>query len=1108
MKRQLQAIFATFALGLVFCASAAAAPSFTFTESKHQEATTHRGDEVVTYLVKVKNTGTTGTTGPINLTIGLPSGAELASGGEFGGSPIWVCHSVASACTASPASPLAPGAELPPLELQVWLYPDAPNTVTATFAAFGGGATGAAAAQDSFTFAPAKPFEILGFGAAACSEPPAALNESLCFDTFGSEEFTQAGAHPFAATSSLSVPTRRSAQKGVMENTSVEDLRDLYFELPAGFVGNPEATPLTCTVVQVRENKCSEAAVVGGVSIDIGASKDQERAIFRVFPEDGYPAAFAFRPVADSPITVVLRAKLRSNGDYGVTAVAPLPPQQPEFIRLKYATLCGYGASIEDQGFNGLAFKGCKKPGELTANETPFLTMPTQCGGAPDVTRAHIDSFQNPGPRNDEGFPVLSDPNWKSAEAVAPQNTGCAALTEAWAGGGPGSPSFGFKPDNTRAAAPVGYTAHLHIPQEGLLDKDGLATAHLKDTVVTLPEGVVLNPSAADGLEACTEAQAGYLGDGFGSPNPTRFSTTSPGCPESSKIGLVEVSTPILDETLEGAIYLAAQKDNPFGSDFATYLVIDDAKTGIKATLAGKVDPDPASGRITASFANNPQVPVEDLEVTFFGGDRASLVNPDVCGDYTTQTALTPWSAQDPDAPKASETAFSNDTAAIDTPASGQSSCPTSKSGRPFALDFSARSTNPIAGAYSPFVLRLTRGDGNQELNEISVATPPGFAAVLRGVQICPDAGLAQALSRTASGDGALEIDSPSCPAASQIGTTTIGAGSGPSPFYVKTGKVYLTGPYKSAPASLAFIVPAVAGPFDLGVQVVRTALYVNPKTAQVTAKSDPIPQILAGIPLQVRDVRVELDRPGGFTFNPTNCEAMAIAAQVTGGSGAVANLSNRFQVGGCENLGFEPQLKIRLSGGTKRSAYQRLEATVTARPGDANISRAAVTLPHAFFLAQEHIRTVCTRVQFAAKACPPGSVYGSAEATTPLLDGKLVGPVYLRSSDNPLPDLVAALRGPDAQPIEVELAGRTDSKDGGIRNTFDLVPDAPVSQFTLNLLGGKKSLIVNSRDLCKSKQRATVRLNGQNGMVRNFRPVIKTSCGKKKGKSQRRRSR
>jgi hypothetical protein len=315
----------------------------------------------------------------------------------------------------------------------------------------------------------------------------------------------------------------------------------------------------------------------------------------------------------------------------------------------------------------------------------------------------------------------------------------------------------------------------------------------------------------------------------------------------------------------------------------------------------------------------------------------------------------------------------------------------------------------------------------------------------------------------------------------------------------VKTGKVYLSGPYKGAPLSFTFVVPAVAGPFDLGVQLVRTALEINPKTAAVTAASDPIPQILDGVPLQIRDIRVDIDRPN-FTLNPTSCAVMSVDGALSGASGGKSNPTSHFQVGGCDNLGFKPQLKLALHGGTKRAAYQRLEATVTARPGDANIARAAVTLPHSAFLAQEHIRTVCTRVQFAADACPPGSVYGHATAITPLFGEPLSGPVYLRSSSNPLPDLVVALRGPDSMPVEVELAGRTDSVNGGIRNTFDIVPDAPVSKFTLRLFGGKKSLIVNSRDLCKATQRATVQMGAQNGLEHNFRPVVTNDCGKKKG--------
>jgi hypothetical protein len=400
-------------------------------------------------------------------------------------------------------------------------------------------------------------------------------------------------------------------------------------------------------------------------------------------------------------------------------------------------------------------------------------------------------------------------------------------------------------------------------------------------------------------------------------------------------------------------------------------------------------------------------------------------------------------------------------------------------------------------------VLDLSREDGSQRFRAVSATTPPGLTAYLKGIPYCPDSALAQI--PTAPGTGAAQLASPACPAASQVGTAIAGAGAGPDPLFIDTGKVYLAGPYKGAPLSMAIATPAVTGPFDLGNVVVRTALNVDPTTTQITAVSDPIPTILEGIPLDIRDVRVNLDRPH-FTLAPTNCAPLEVKAQVTGDKGAIANVSDRFQVGGCEKLGFKPSLKLRLHGKTKRGAYQRLTASLKARPGDANIARASVALPHSIFLAQEHIRTVCTRVQFAADQCPAGSIYGKATAISPLVDYPLQGTVYLRSSSNPLPDMVIAFKGPAYQPIEIELAGRIDSVNGGIRNSFDLVPDQPVTSFKLELRGGKKSLLVNSRNLCKGTQHASVKLDAQNGRERDFRPVVKNDCkgkGKPKGKGR-----
>jgi hypothetical protein len=394
-------------------------------------------------------------------------------------------------------------------------------------------------------------------------------------------------------------------------------------------------------------------------------------------------------------------------------------------------------------------------------------------------------------------------------------------------------------------------------------------------------------------------------------------------------------------------------------------------------------------------------------------------------------------------------------------------------------------------------VVKLRREDGTQQFSAIDVAPPPGLLAKLAGVPYCPDSAVAAAEAKT----GKQEQASPSCPAASQVGTVVAGAGAGPAPYYA-TGKAYLTGPYKSAPISLAVVTPAVAGPFDLGNVVTKVALQVDPETAKVTALSDPLPSILQGIPLDVRSVAISMDRPD-FTLNPTSCDPMAVTGSLTSTTGSVAPLENRFQVGECTRLGFKPSLKINLKGSTKRAGNPALTATVTYPSGGyANIASASVALPHSEFLDQGHIKTICTRVQFAADACPKGAIYGKAKAITPLLDQPLEGPVYLRSSNNPLPDLVVDLRGQ----IHVALVGRIDSVNGGIRTTFGSVPDAPVSKFTLQMQGGSKGLLENSRDLCKTVNKATATFTAQNGKARELRPALKGRCPKKGKKAKRRR--
>ena len=572
---------------------------------------------------------------------------------------------------------------------------------------------------------------------------------------------------------------------------------------------------------------------------------------------------------------------------------------------------------------------------------------------------------------------------------------------------------------------------------------------------------------------------------------PTRSSV---GCPEVSKIGTVEVKTPLLDRVLRGSLFLVTPYENPFGSLIALYMTVKSFRLGIVVKLAGRVQADPQTGQLIGAASDLPQLPFSSVRVRLREGARAPLITPPACGTYRTEAVLTPSSGT---APVTASSSFEINSGP------GGGPCP-NPNNPPFSPGFSAGAISNSANSYSPFVLRLTRQDGHQDLVRFSSALPRGVLGKIAGVSQCPEAQLALLKAKT----GIEERDNPSCPANSLLGKTWAGAGVGSQLTYVP-GRLYLAGPYNGAPLSVVAVTPAVAGPFDVGVVVVREALTLDPKTAQVSvdgAASDPIPHILAGIPLSVRDVRVMVDRPQ-FTRNPTNCSRSDVFARIGGGGldpfstadDTFVDLFAPYQAADCASLGFKPRLGFQLRGGTKRGGHPALQAVVRPREGDANISRAVVKLPRSAFLDQGHIRTICTRVQFAQKNCPKGAIYGRAVAFSPLVDGPLTGPVYLRSSNNTLPDLVVDLTGPPSAQIKVELVGRIDSVRGGIRSTFSGVPDAPVSKFILRMQGGKKGLIVNSRNLCRSTNRARVTMKGQNGKIHSFRPKVRAKCKRKR---------
>jgi hypothetical protein len=877
---------------------------------------------------------------------------------------------------------------------------------------------------------------------------------------------TQAGEHPYGLTTTIALaidPSVHVAESGGAFGGAVEEPRDVLVDLPPGLAGSA-LSATTCTYAQFGAategvaaeggGNCPAGSQVGSITTHPDQLSHVFAPIYNMTPEHGVAAQFAF-PALFGPH--VLNASLvPSPAGYVLRVTSPEATQIviTEIISSIYGDPAARDAIRPEQ-----------------AGDVPTFTNPADCNGEPLVTTIHTDSWQNPGSYNADGSPNLSDPAWKSVTYEAPPVSGCEALAGLF------KPQIEALPTTNRADSPTGLDVNLKVPQaEGF---ETLGTPPLKKAVVTLPEGMTVNPSSANGLQGCSLAQIGVSAAGQPDAAP-------PHCPDASKIGSVELETPALPGVLEGQIYVAKQTENPFGSLLALYIVVNDPKTGVIVKLPGEIRADPATGQLTTVVDNTPQFPFEELKTHFLGGTKAALRTPAVCGTYKVTSELTPWSAPQSGPPAEPSASFEI-----------TQGCAKSAAAEPNQPSFEAGTVSPIAGTYSPFALKLHREDASQELKGLNVSLPAGLIGKLAGVGECSEPQLAAARSREHEGGGGEELASPSCPALSEVGTVTVGAGAGLTPYYAQ-GHAYLTGPYKGAPLGLAIITPAVAGPFDLGTVVVRAALQVNPETTQITAVSDPIPTILDGIPLDLRSIALQMSRHE-FTLNPTNCEKKAVTGEALSLLGQTAPLSNPFQVGGCKALKFKPQLKLSLKGSVKRTANPKLIAALTMRPGEANIAFAQVRLPASAFLDNAHIGAVCTRVQFTAAAqlgegCPAASVYGHVQALTPLLGAPLKGNVYLRANPaHKLPDLVAALNGQ----IEVALAGKTDSVKGALRNTFEMVPDAPVSSFRLELFGAKRGLIEMSTGFC-AHPNAAVRFIGQNGKVYDTTPSVASSCPKK----------
>jgi hypothetical protein len=895
--------------------------------------------------------------------------------------------------------------------------------------------------------------------------------------------FTQAAGHPPAGFTQIIV---KHTESGLVKEP-VGHIKTVLVDLPQGVSVNPEATP-KCELT--AEGKfpalgCPANTQVGYSNVEVATGlppvtlppvEVPNLAVYNLKPRPGEPARFGFTlPLGLGE--VFLNAGVKWEGDYHEYFTIHVPEVPVLDVKILRNRLV-FDGTIGNHGL----------PGEEGG---AFLTTPSTCFNPNLSTFAttyntilHADSQEEEAPGNEYDVAAPAPPSAaflagsERVESPLPRIGGGDRAMPTGCGKIPFEPATSQAPGTSQTDSPMGGTVEVTMPFD---PPAPVYQSNVRTANVSLPQGMGLNPSAANGLKACTDDQFGR-----GTRNPVA-------CPADSKIGTVAIDTPPLpDGTLTGNVYLGTQqsRDPESGNEYRIFIAAESASRGLLIRLLGNVSANAQTGQLTARVNEAPQLPFDSVRVTLDAG-KGTLTSPPTCGPNKTAHAMTAWSGTADNGPQ--------DKGFTLTSAPGGGPCAKTLAERPFGPAFSTNNSNPKGGAFTQFAVNVARSDGNQELKGVDVTLPPGLTAKLAGVRYCPESALAAA----AANSGAAEAASSSCPARSLVGSAAVSAGSGSNPFHT-TGKAFLTGPYKGAPLSLAVITPATAGPFDLGTVVVRVALFVDPATAQVHAVSDPIPHVFGGALLDVRSVSVKLDRPK-FALNPTNCSAMAVAGALRGGGSNPLDpaafssfaVSSPFKVNGCENLGFKPKLYMRLFGGTRRAKSPKLRAILVARDGDANIGRAAVTLPKALALEQSSLANVCTRVQFAAHDCPKDSIYGYATAETPLLDGPLKGPVYLRSSDNELPDMVAALNGQ----VDIALAGRIDSTKGRLRTTFDVVPDVPVSKFAVTVRGGKHGLLVNTRSLCTRRYKAIARFQAQNGKKSNQRPKLRTACKKKQKK-------
>jgi hypothetical protein len=1002
-----------------------------------------------TMFVEVRNVGDAAldsSVAPIRMIGTLPAGLSLLSV-----SSDWDCSNVTpptfTCVFTGQIPPIDPGNSaldsIKAFEIQLDVG-STTGVLTSEFEVKGGGATAAVGAAPMTVTSAEPEFGIAAFDASVT-------------DAAGTP-FSQAGGHPFAASTSIDFNTYRDPIFFRGSLRPVEGVKDVTVDLPPGFFGDPSGVA-QCTLAQLSVainitvmQQCAASSQVGvlyvrqnGFQLSTGPIP-----VFNMVPPPNAPARLGFNFLG---AVVTLDVTVRTGSDYGLTAHLR---NVSEGLALAGSTLTLWGVPADPVHNRDRACPG-RPPaaagnGPLCPSSAPlkaFLRNPTSCPdpGVGLPTTLSIDSWVDPGDvkqmtifsHRPLGYPFPQD-RWGEQLGT----TGCAAV--------PFDPTFEATPALTAAGRPTGYTFDLTLPQTD--DPEAIGQSDLRKTVVTMPLGVHFSTSATAGLTACSPAQIQLHND------------AEPSCPEASTLGTVTITTPALPDPLIGSIYLASQNDNPFNTLIAIYVVA--RGSGVLIKQAGKVELDLFTGQVTTTVDDTPQAPFSSLHLEFKDGDRAPLVNPTACGTYTTHAQLTSWSGK---------------VVELDSPFTvtkdghGQP-CP----GRKFSPGFTAGTESNIAGTSSPFHVRLTRDDDDEDIAGLRLHVPGGLLGRIADVsQLCGNA----------------DASAGRCPESSRIASVTAGAGAGPTPFYITDGRAYLTGPYKGAPFGLSIVVPAKAGPFDLGSVIVRAAIQVDKHTAEIDILSDPLPILLQGVTLGVRDIRVATDRPG-FWLNPTNCAEKRITATITSASGQSVQIPDRFQAVECRGLPVRPRMRLEVGsvGHTARNATSPLTTTLTIPRGNANLRSVALSLPTTINARLPVINRACTRAQFEAHNCD-GARAGSATAITPVLKDPLRGNVYFVKNGHPLPDLFIALRGQ----VDFDLIGRTSIPNGKrLATTFDAVPDVPVTSFKLQLVSGRQGPVGAATNLCSRRgrtARAQLDYVGQNGRARHVEQrLIIRGCG------------